>query len=281
MFVCNGGSATLRMWENADTCEGDPTTQHPLTDPPDFWERIKSGMCYFAGAYARFATPFPETWGVGCEVDTTDRVSGDPFTTHNGTRTQFWLPTETFVKLVKVNGFELRGMSRNYASGNHQQWLSDFLLMQDEQEIIRAWAMDPKALIAKKNAPKDASPPDTLGVAIVEQGHWHNMTQSTAVVGNGKVNVAFKQHTQRIGLGHKQAIRIKVDGITIRLFSSKANKFHSQADQIRYLHLDMDIENLDYAKATGTLPEIWGYVPMSKETVQMLEPPKAQITFNI
>jgi len=263
-------------YEDREDCEteGGCWRDQPLESYPNVYVKVEGAPESCTRYWLVGDTPAP-------------KVSGDPYTIINGTRTQFWLPVEEYVKLVEVEDVELHGMSRSYASGKGQQWITDYRLMSKKKDVLRVSAVDPEGLVPHDVPTQNKGPPkDTLSVSIMvtTKAGWQRMTTTAAGlndVNKDNVKVTFKEHHKRIGVGQKQAVIIESAGMVLHLFAAKANKFRTEEDRIKHLHVDMTINKLDYSKAAGVLPEIWGLVPMSSATQDMLKPPIEKTTFNI
>lgn len=209
----------------------------------------------------------------------TAAVSGDPFTTFKGVKTQFWLPMDEVVTLLVVGNVEVQGMARPYASAKGMQWITDYRVLCKQEEVLRTWAVDPEGLLPVARDKAASNPAiHTLGTSVLHGGAWKNMTVDAgrAAAGNGEVHFSYQTMNSFIGLGQKEAVSIEAEGMKIRFFSAKAPKFESDAEAIRHLHVDMVINKVDHMLAKGLLPEIWGVEPMTKTTRAMLKPPLAK-----
>jgi hypothetical protein len=168
-------------------------------------------------------------------------VIGDPFTTDkDGKSVQFWLPLEKDSHLLTCENVQLQGHAMpSGVAGDHQQWFDRFQVHIGGSEML-------KVEVAPANA--------TMSVAV--QGT--RLTQGATVVKDGyQLDFAQDLKTARFATGN----------VAMGFAASTGTKGKP--------HLDLRFEKLDTKTCSaGVLPEIWGVVPMSKETTAMLKAPE-------
>eukprot|EP00931_Biecheleriopsis_adriatica_P059169 TRINITY_DN35369_c0_g1_i1.p1 TRINITY_DN35369_c0_g1~~TRINITY_DN35369_c0_g1_i1.p1 ORF type:complete len:400 (+),score=92.02 TRINITY_DN35369_c0_g1_i1:59-1258(+) len=208
------------------------------------------------------------TQTVTCQAPGT---GADPFTYFKGKRIQFWPPVGKRIKLLEIDGVQLLGVSKDYGS-EHNNWWSDFVVSKDNKDIMHVTTSDPKYLLATEGV----ETPNTLDLAVLDaSGTWKNLArEGSFAAADGTVSLAFKNMKKKFGRGYKQTVSIRSPEMNITVFAAKANKFKDEAEQLRFLHLDMTVDEVDMAKVTGTLPEIWGVRPLTPAVAVMLKAPE-------
>jgi hypothetical protein len=194
---------------------------------------------------------------------------GDPFTTFHGKTTQYWPPLDTRVKLLQVDDVKLFGVSEDLRPETDSQWFQKLILAKGKSDVVVTHSAPATTLFPNSSSTK----PNTLIASVVSGNGWHKMTAGHQTTMDGQVLLHFKNLSPKIGKGVKQALVIQTAGMNVTIHSAKAQKFKNKVKQIKYVHLDMEVNGLDYDKATGVLPEIWGLRPMTTDVKAMMQKP--------
>jgi len=201
-------------------------------------------------------------------------VTGDPVTVFHGKRTQFWIPDGIFVELIAVGGDVLHGMANAWSLVGDHQWFTKFKVEVQGREAVRVAARPD--LLAKASADdtqlRGPKPLQTLDIRL--DGVFEKNVTGQQKAGGGTVVVTAQRQRTRLGRTFKEMVTIETENMAVALFSSSATKFSDEALQLRNVHLDMMLTNVDLDKSSGVLPELWGIRPMSRQVMAMLSNPK-------
>ena len=100
------------------------------------------------------------------------------------------------------------------------------------------------------------------------------MVQSPPI-SQGSATPQFHTNGVDVEFDGSNSIKVKSVGLRVAIYSSKANKFSSAADQAKYVHLNVDIVDGIPNEATGIFAELAGTRMLSEATAALLKPPKA------
>jgi hypothetical protein len=228
--------------------------------------------------------------------DDSGAVTGDPFTKNGqGKVVQFYLPLGRFVALIKCGDFALEGRVKPTATpGDQQQWFDAIRMFVGSDEKLSI-GVKPQHPVAPREAASLTGNTTSMAEKVAETLLLHR-EGSTVALANLDVTVEGavlnRTGTKRIasgGLevsvtgaannGGRRTESVSVDSLDMRLIvrSSVARKFESEEDQIKNMHLDLDVPRVNAQNCMGVLPEIWGIRQLSDTTARMLEPPKENV----
>lgn len=228
---------------------------------------------------------------------------GDPFTSYGGKSTQFYMPLRRKMGLLACGKLELHGRAMGSSvPGDHQQWFDMFTVQHGGKHILTVETRATAPLSSSSGTVASSAEnakgvdigvigrKDRVKVALERLAGVQNRALSTLAVrieGNalaatatataagGAVNVTVAQDTaRRIGSGYVETVVVDADGVSMQMQSSAATKFTTEADRIRYMHIDLAFAQLNATACTGPLPEIWGVRPISAATARLLLPPQ-------
>lgn len=217
-------------------------------------------------------------------------VAGDPFTTFQGKKTQFYMPPGVVMPLLKCGHTEISGRAVNSnVKDDKQQWFDMFQVNIDGARVLSAEArrtVEGSAEAAEGvDAQVLASALERLRLATATQqatvrslttlnvqvgGKATNATGSHSV--NGATIAITQDGSKSIGSGFAEMIQFDAADIGMKIQSSVAGKFANDEDRVRNIHVDIAFTNIDASKCSGALPEIWGVKSMSKATAKLLMP---------
>jgi hypothetical protein len=213
---------------------------------------------------------------------------GDPITHFNGKSIQFWLPLDTNVKMISMDGFELFGMAREVTSLKSMQWFSDLTLNHKGQEILHVGTQN----VLKHGglaALEAVAPPAKLGAGLplrfldvtTVDGDKRQQASITGTyfLSQGLV-IADISHDEQYMVYKLNKEHVKIfesenpESVVFEFHAAKANKFTDKLKQLKHLHLDMEFGDLATKSITGgILPQIWGIQARTSEVEQMLHRP--------
>jgi len=262
-----GGMGTPDLWRYDNICgeyvnpPSFKTVHWSITEAPEVVDKAILTWYPATNFEAQRCDPpsdFLECWPAS---DNVQEAIGDPVTSFRGHKIRFTLPPDTYEEMIGVNEFRLLAKSRNWATEGNHQWFTDFIFQVNKQDLVTISAL--KRLDQTKND-------DILKTVnvTVEDISRHKFGKISAY--GGKVGVEMIKNTAKIGPVNKEEVDIRAPGISMKIFSSKANKFIQYSDQLDHIHLDMKLNNIDLDNAYGTLPELWGVKEVSKHTLTML-----------
>lgn len=224
-------------------------------------------------------------------------IRGDPFTTFQGKKTQFYLTPAVVTALLHCGNVEVFGRAVNSVVKNDdQQWFDMFQVnvagekivtveahrtqtngsaeaSEAQDAVVLAEALQRLRLITQsKNDAAATRQLTTLNVHISGKA-----ANTTGVHNVGKAFVTISQDmSKHIGNGFVESVQLSTKELGLSIQSSVAGKFANDEDRVRNMHVDIAFNNIDATKCSGALPEIWGVKPLSKATAKLLLPPNSQ-----
>lgn len=219
--------------------------------------------------------------GIFLSVSAAGGAGADPVTWYGDQVHVFSLPVQTLLPLMSATDMVLHGQTFAYG-GPWQQWFNRMVLSSPDGERWVEIRMKTDILeFNRSRAVKGAfeSMEVTLG-----HGSFDNPTFTSVVpspdfqiplnflgfdIHFWKMNRNARVANSMIGTAHRECMEVAGANVHFYICSAPAHEFYGwQRDlAVQYAHLDLAIiEVLDGEKLTGTLPELWGMQPMSKET---------------
>lgn len=215
-------------------------------------------------------------------------MGGDPFTSYEGRRAQFWLPTSKATTVITCDGMHLRAqVFGSGIAGDNQQWFHGFVVELFGAEMLNVHVREHASMHNALRPHKDDGV--DIGVETVSAVSALRAQRHSAIAGEPlnvlNVTVAGRD-VRRTGAGEAgalaytvsradstEAVAVKVGRTEFTLFSSVAQKF-AGAKAAAFVHVDLKFTKIAAGDCSGPLPEIWGVKPMTEATAQMLQPPQ-------
>jgi len=241
--------------------------------------------CFYFTAPASHQTPgvwfntYPggnlQSWNKPICKITGASTGGDPKTWFNGTETQFVLPENQVVPVLKQRSLGIfykvtNPLDTAYHAG--ADWINSVGLAVEgapSKYINISVIPNPSTLVQPELMPAPF-PGAPLSTMVVSVGGQPLMT-GVHTVKPLTIKATFDPDYKRIGQGYKERVDVITEDFHIRVTSAKAKKFENEEMQVKALHLDVTFYKFDQRAVRGVLPEIWGLAPMSKETVKLLK----------
>jgi len=191
-------------------------------------------------------------------------VHGDPMFKQNGAGTRFAITSGKLTPLLKWKSqhgiMQLHGKTME-KSGH--QWFKQLIITQDDATVLDVTARQTsfgtmQVLLDGKEI--EESP----------RKEW----VATYASRKRAVHLSALKQPARLQIGEKLADKLELEagGLKLTIYSSKASKFFYKADQVKYMHLNVDFDEGIPTDARGVFAQMAGVEPMSRETKRLLTP---------
>ena len=84
------------------------------------------------------------------------------------------------------------------------------------------------------------------------------------------VKVVVKKNQSKIGHTPRDVVTVSSIDLTFDVAPQLAKKFKDFNMALKYVHLDIDMRKMSSNVIGGMFAEMWGFVPMSKHTVNLI-----------
>ena len=228
-------------------------------------------------------------------------VHGDPMLKVNGSGTHFWLAPGKLSPLLlwsSPEGATMQLLGKTFHSADaRNQWFDQFVITQDGAEA-RCHGSNPHRLCARSARPLTpsacCSPGQVLDVAVKESpavGRQISGTMDVKVDGKAVDHGPKPSHASLLFSSAKASARALMSkrsdgfsdileasagGLSLGIYSSKAEKFDTARMAKRYMHLNVKFENGFPEGARGMFTELAGSRQISPATKALLKAPAAR-----
>jgi len=236
---------------------------------------LGDNVCYLSTAKQPADSPSPLSgWAsfydeCGTNAPPPSTLSGDPFVKDwTGKLVQIFLPLQKDTMLLQCRNFTLgaRAMGSGVA-GDHQQWFDRVVISSPdgtEQVTVGAKQSPSQGTQQQHEAELTTIEAAVEGVSMPRVG--------SAFTADGALVSASRNETNPIPGGFSETVSYATGETDIRIKSARVNKNAGQ----QKVHLDLEFNKFNAAACNaGPLAEIWGVVPMSVATANMLKPQDA------
>jgi len=212
-----------------------------------------------------------------CTCVEATKTDGDPVAYHNGTATQFSLEDNKPKAVLKQGPLTVFYRVANPLDAAHHtgaDWITSVGVEVEgahTKYINISVVGNPESLLAPdltREPPLPGVPLTTMNISVGGKP----LLAGDHTVEPMLIKATFDPRLQRVGQGYKERVDIITDSFHMRVNSAKAKKFKAQDMQIKALHLDVDFIKFEKTAVRGVLPELWGLVPISKETQKLIKP---------
>lgn len=217
-------------------------------------------------------------------------AGSDPVARFGNTVRVFELPPGVLTPLIKMPDLSISG-SVFEGGGSYEQWFDRFVITTADESRFMDIKMKqlPEGFNASK-APRNAmhTMDITLGYGTVDEPQFKTHLQDigTSIPLNflgymGLTRRVERHHTMRfttVGRYPRECLDLAGAWAHFYLCTSPADEYYGQLRHLalKYAHLDIGIvEVKDYSQFQGTLPELWGLVPMSEATKALVKEDKS------
>jgi hypothetical protein len=250
-----------------------PTTASPTTASPTTASPTSASPTTASPTTASPTTASPTT-AAPIDIPMTS-VSGDPFVVdQRGTKVQFFLPLQKEAMLLSCTGMELYGRTMGSGiDGDHQQWFDQIRIVADA--VTGSTVSDGRDTVLvriNENATQTAEQSDT------DVSREHQVLSTLHVIAEGakvKRTGALILESAMLATwvdAKAETVQYSAGSMVLQIKSAVANKFSGE-EQVRLTHLDMRFVELKSKECTGgILAQIWGFIPMTEQTVALMKP---------
>jgi hypothetical protein len=205
-------------------------------------------------------------------------VHGDPLFKHKGKAAHFWIPTGTLTPLLEwksKTGAPMRLFGKTFGKPvdkkNSHQWFNQFVVSQDNTTIID---------VAANPFSNNASVKGNSMLVMLDGKPLHHSQQkgvikryASAVKKSVKLSIMKRPTRLKIGDKSAEKLHVAAGGLEMSIFSSKAAKFASKKQQVKFMHLNIAFDAGIPKDATGIFAELAGVEPISPSTTELLKKP--------
>lgn len=207
------------------------------------------------------ATPTPTP-----TIATAIVASGDPIAIINGYRIKFDIPSGKDHLLWKTPESELMARADLITPDKSSQWFSDFIFLCHGQRLLH---IERKEIVSDADATVNTLSTLMLRLTTTD-GVERVTTPGEYKVSKEGVMVIVKHDTSKIGDTPRDIVTVSSMDITFDVVPQLAKKFTDLNMAMKYVHIDINMRKMSSNVIGGMFAEMWGFVPMSKHTAQLI-----------
>jgi hypothetical protein len=212
-------------------------------------------------------------------------ASGDPVTYFGDTRTEFNLPIGTLTPIIKVPNFHLLA-SAFEGSQEGEQWIDRLLVTTPSGEKIADIAIKKDLLdFDRRGTPWNAF--ETLDVVMWDDRRLTPLPifppldayfpHAVGITITFARPTACPMNNATVRIPCRECAHIASEYMKLLICAASAHEyFKGGYGSYKYAHLDFDVFDVEFRQEVksqygGVMPEIWGLVPMSNATRDMIK----------
>lgn len=204
-------------------------------------------------------------------------TGGDPILKRSdGTEIQFFLEPAKFQRVFEQSPFNVSYLVGNPLDKHGGDWVLqvkvDVAVAGAKAHTLLVKIVDPATLLPADPAramPTPGAPLTTMNVTVDGKA----ITAGLQTFGAFEIEADAVHPKRTLGNGFIERVDVAAAGFHLAIFSAKARKFSDPNKQVKCLHLDVELLEVDRAAIRGPLAEMLGFAPLSDATRKMLAPP--------
>jgi len=202
---------------------------------------------------------------------------GDPILKRgDGSELRFFIEPAKFQRVFEQPPFDVSYLVGNPLTEHRGDWVLqvkvDVAVAGAKAHTLLVKIVDPATLLPSVPAramPTPGAPLTTMHVAV----DGRPLTAGLHNFASFELEAAAVGRRRTVGNGFIERIDIASAGFHMAIFSAKARKLADPDAQVKCLHLDVELLEIDRAAMRGPLAEMLGFAPLSDKTRNMLSPP--------
>lgn len=200
---------------------------------------------------------------------------GDPITTHNNVSRRYWLPTTGETLLLAQGVLEIYARA-GPAPGNGPEvgeWIHTIRVSKANKTVV---SVNVNPVTEPLGPALSSVSLQLLNVSVAGRTLLQTGTGAGVQADGVSVSAELDAH-HKVGAAAGESVRISQAGFAMKVLLAKAQKFATEAERIKHVHLDLYFDEVADRGLRGALPEIWGLAPLSSGTKALLNDPAKKV----
>jgi len=200
-------------------------------------------------------------------------VHGDPMFKSHGSGTHFWLAAGRLSPLLlwrSPEGASMRLSGKTFHSSDAKnQWFDQFVVTQDGVTVLD--------VAVKQNAIDARQLGNTIDIKVDGKSVDKRGASPKAVLLFQSAKAALKAKMSKRSDGFADNVETTAGGLSLAIYSSKADKFDTPKMAKKYMHLNIKFAGGLPKDASGIFTELAGNKPVSLATKALLKAPPGKL----